>query len=150
MKPKPDHRPLLAALLVATVALVLVLGWIAFGPGSRPLPASHGQATPVVAGSVAVAAFGNPMTFNASAGNTIVLTLQDNVTASSIANPERGQVVTFIICQDAAGGHTMTWPENLKLSGGVFTLTPDAEKCDSLTAVFDGNNWYETARSLDQ
>ena len=149
MRSGPDHRPLLAGLLAATIALVLLLGWIAFGPGSRPFPTPH-AASPVVAGSVAVAAFGNPMTFNASAGNTIMLTLQDNVTASSIANPERGQAVTFIICQDAAGGHTMTWPENLKLSGGAFTLTPDPDKCDLLTAVFDGNNWYETGRSLNQ
>jgi hypothetical protein len=150
MKSRPDHRPLLAALLVVTVVLVLLLGWIAFGPGSSPLPGSRGPASPVVAGSAAVAAFGNPMTFNASAGNTIRLTLQDSITSSSIANPSLGQGLTLIICQDETGGHTMSWPENLKLSGGVFPLTPDPNKCDALTAVFDGNNWYETGRALNQ
>ena len=149
MKSSRDYRPLLAGLLAATIGLVLLLGWLAFGPGSRPMASGIGR-SPVVSGSVAVAAFGNPMTFNASAGNTIVLTLSDNVTASSIANPALGQSLTFVICQDSTGGHTMTWPENLKISGGVFPLTSDPQKCDSLTAVFDGNNWYETARSLNE
>jgi hypothetical protein len=44
----------------------------------------------------------------------------------------------------------MVWPENLKLSGGVFRLTPDPNKCDTLSAIYDGNYWYEMARALNQ
>jgi hypothetical protein len=147
MKTSRDYRPLLAGLLIATIGLVLLLGWLAFGPGSRPVASGRG---PVVAGSVAGAAFANEITFNAGAGNTIVLTLQDNVTRSQIANPTPGQSLTFVICQDSTGSHTMTWPDNLKLSGGAIPLTAEGGKCDSLTVVYDGNYWWETARSLNE
>lgn len=85
--------------------------------------------------------------FNAFAGNTFKMTLTDNVTSSTISNATTGQSITLLLCQDATGSRTMTWPTNLKLSGGAFTLTTTASKCDSLTAVYDGSNWYETARA---
>lgn len=102
-----------------------------------------------LAGGLATAGFGTNMVFNAAAGNTIKLTLTGNVTSSSIANPTPGQFLTLLLCQDATGSRTMAWPTNLKLSGGSFTLTTTANKCDSLTAVYDGSNWYETARSTN-
>ncbi len=87
--------------------------------------------------------------FDASLGNSFKMTLTANVTSSTIANVQTGQFITLLLCQDGTGNRAMTWPSNLKLSGGSFTLTTTAAKCDSLTAVYDGSNWYETARATN-
>ncbi|OFV92050.1 MAG: hypothetical protein A3H28_05055 [Acidobacteria bacterium RIFCSPLOWO2_02_FULL_61_28] len=88
-------------------------------------------------------------TFNASLGNSFRITLTDNVTSSTISNPQAGQFITLLLCQDSTGSRTMTWPTTLKLSGGSFPLTTAGSKCDSITALFDGTNWYETARTAN-
>jgi hypothetical protein len=87
--------------------------------------------------------------FDASTGNAFKLTLTGNITSSSIPNAQTGELITLILCQDGTGSHTMTWPSNLKLAGNSFTLSTSANKCDSLTAVFDGTNWYETSRAAN-
>jgi hypothetical protein len=142
----------LGGLLLAALGLAVVLGWLAFGPGGRPVPsgAERVSGNPVVSGAMAVAAFGETLTFNAGAGNSIKLTLLGNVASSSIANPTLGQLLTLLLCQDEAGSHTLAWPENVRLAGGTFALSGTPGKCDALTLVYDGNDWYETGRSLDQ
>lgn len=47
--------------------------------------------------------------FDASQGNTFAITLTGNVTSSSLVNMSNGQIVNFIIHQDATGGRTMAW-----------------------------------------
>ncbi|MBI2820386.1 MAG: hypothetical protein HYX73_10435 [Acidobacteria bacterium] len=88
-------------------------------------------------------------TFDASLGNSFKMTLTDNVSSSTISNPQTGQFLTLLLCQDGTGSRTMTWPTNLKLAGGTFTLTTTLNKCDSVTAVYDGTNWYEIGRAAN-
>ena len=93
--------------------------------------------------------FSTTPTFDAALGNSFKMTLTGNVTSSTITNPQTGQFMTLLLCQDGTGSRTMTWPANLKLAGGAFTLTTTLNKCDSITAVYDGTNWYETARAAN-
>ena len=85
--------------------------------------------------------------FDASLGNSFKLTLTGNVTSSTISNAQTGQFITLLLCQDGTGSRTIAWPSNFKLAGGAFTLTTGANKCDSVTALYDGSNWYETTRA---
>jgi hypothetical protein len=96
---------------------------------------------------MATAAFGDSIIFNAAAGNSIRLTLQGDVAASSIANPSSGQFLLLLICQDAVGGRRMSWPADVRLAGGTLVLSQEPESCDSLTLVYDGSVWQETARA---
>lgn len=141
-----------AVVLIWTCGVLAMAGWIAYGqmPGAADRGASPGPSGPVIAGPMAVAGFAHAMTFNASAGNSIKLTLRDDVTSSSIANPTSGQFLTLLLCQDAAGARSMAWPANLRLSGGNFTLTRYPNRCDALTMVYDGSIWYEIARATNQ
>ena len=103
----------------------------------------------VTAGLAAVTFSATPA-FDASAGNVQKMTLTANVTSSTITNApaaNTSQPLTLLLCQDATGSRTMAWPANLKLAGGAYTLTTTASKCDTLTAVYDGTNWYETGRA---
>ncbi|MBI2815448.1 MAG: hypothetical protein HYX72_00765 [Acidobacteria bacterium] len=95
-------------------------------------------------------AFSATPTFDASLGNSFKITLTADVTSSSISNPQAGEQITLLLCQDGDGHRTMTWPSNLKLSGGSFRLTTTANKCDVLTALYDGSNWYETSRAINE
>ncbi|MBI4464210.1 MAG: hypothetical protein HY647_05850, partial [Acidobacteria bacterium] len=100
-------------------------------------------------GALVPVTFSTTPDFNAFLGNTFKMTLTGNVTSSTISNASTGQFLTLLLCQDGTGNRTMTWPTNLKLSGGSFTLTTTGSKCDSLTAIYDGSNWYETARATN-
>ena len=51
--------------------------------------------------------------FDCSLGSVQKLTLTGNVTSSSLANCQAGQLVTFEICQDATGGRTFANPAGL-------------------------------------
>ena len=141
-----------ARVLIWTSGVLAMAGWMAYGqmPTAANPGASRGPSGSVIAGSMAVAGFANAMAFNASAGNSIKLTLRDNVTSSSIANPTPGQFLTLLLCQDAAGSRSMAWPTNLRLSGGNFTLTRYPNRCDTLSMVYDGSIWYEIARATNQ
>ncbi|MBI3933487.1 MAG: hypothetical protein HY316_02265 [Acidobacteria bacterium] len=87
--------------------------------------------------------------FDAALGNSFKMTLTGNVTSSTISNPQTGEFITLLLCQDGTGSRTMAWPSSLKLAGGSYTLTTGANKCDSVTAVYDGTSWYETARAAN-
>ena len=136
-------------LIVLTVAAV-ALGWI-LAYRQTPVPGGSTIAaesvSPVVSGALAVAAYGSDIIFNAGAGNSIKVTLRGDVTTSSIANPISGQPLTLLICQDEEGSRMMNWPPNVRLSGGAVTLSTEPNQCDSVTLLFDGNNWLETARA---
>jgi len=88
-------------------------------------------------------------TFDASLGNSFKMTLTANVTSSTISSAQTGEFITLLLCQDATGSRTMAWPANLKLAGGTYTLTTTINKCDSVTALYDGANWYETGRAAN-
>lgn len=72
-----------------------------------------------------VVAFSATPTFDASLGSIQQITLTGNVTSSSIINLTAGQELTFLIIQDATGGHTFAWPAGMH---GPMTIGGNASK----------------------
>lgn len=70
------------------------------------------------AGYTVVAYAANPV-FDASLGNTFDITLTGNVAGSTVPGVNQGQIVTFIIVQDAVGGRTFVWPAVVKNAGEI-------------------------------
>jgi hypothetical protein len=70
------------------------------------------------------------------------ITLTGNVTSSTLTGIPAGQQTTFLIIQDATGGHTFTWPTNVK--GGVV-VDPTANATTSQTFISNGTNLYAIA-----
>ena len=103
-----------------------------------------------LSGALVSVTFSTTPDFDAGLGNLLKLTLTGNVTSSTISNPTSGEQILLLLCQDATGSRTMAWPSNLKLAGGSYTLTTTASKCDTLTAAYDGSNWYEMARATNE
>lgn len=75
--------------------------------------------------------------FDASAGNIFVITLKGNVTSSTLGQPKTGQILTFSICQDNAGGHGFSWPGNFVGAGAV---SPAAGACSQQSFVYQGSS----------
>lgn len=98
---------------------------------------------------MAIAAYASAMNFNAGVSNSVKLVMKGNVTSSVIGSGTNGQTLTMLLCQDATGTRAFTWPSNVRLAGGGITLTRTANKCDSVSLVFDGFNWYETSRAMN-
>lgn len=94
-------------------------------------------------------AFSATPVFNFDLGNIFVMTLTGNITSSTISNARTGIPITLILKQDATGGRTWVPPANFKPAGGALALTAGANKVDSVTADYDGTNWYEKSRSLN-
>jgi hypothetical protein len=89
--------------------------------------------------SVNVVTFSATPTFDASLGNTQKITLTGNVTSSTLSNAATGQQINFLICQDATGGRTFTWPANVL---GSMTIGSTASTCSAQNFIFDGTNAY--------
>jgi hypothetical protein len=77
-----------------------------------------------------------------STGNTaFTFVLNQNVTSSTFATtPPTGTtpVFQFNICQDSAGGHSMTWPANVTLPTG-YTFSTTANACSPVAFVYNPN-----------
>lgn len=58
-------------------------------------------------------------TFDASLANGFDITLNGNVTSSTLINAQIGQILTFIITQNGVGGLTFAYPSNV---GGAFPI----------------------------
>jgi hypothetical protein len=86
---------------------------------------------------MAVVPFSVTPTFDASAANVFILTLTGNVASSTLIRGLSGQVVTFRICQDSAGGRLFSWPSNFR-GGGPVSAAPSA--CSQQSFVHDGVN----------
>jgi hypothetical protein len=86
-------------------------------------------------------AFSATPVFDASVTNTFKITLTGNVTSSTLVNVAAGQPLNFIVCQDANGSRTISWPSNLK---GAMTIGTTASKCSAQSFVYDGVNAYAT------
>ena len=76
-------------------------------------------------------------------GNVFTLTTTGNCTINA-SNGVAGQRTTFIITDDATGGHVVTYGTNFEASG---TLTGTADKTATIDFVYDGANWYEVSRT---
>jgi len=75
--------------------------------------------------------------------NAEIFNLTLNVsTTISFTSPRLGTFV-FRVTQGTGGSKTITWPANVKWSGGAPpTLTTTAQKTDIITLVYDGANFY--------
>ncbi len=69
----------------------------------------------------------------------------------TFANPKNGGRYLLMVMQGGTGSNTVTWPANVKWSGGTApTLTSTAGKVDIITLVYDGvNSVYYAGSSLN-
>ena len=114
-----------------TLAKVQVQAAVPFGV--KPLAGTSGTAT-----------------FDASKSSHFTLTLKGNVTSSSLTGLTPGQVVTFVIQQDATGGWTFAWPAyvngNLGFTvRGAGAIGAAANKASSQRFLFDGTTLWAIA-----
>lgn len=84
-------------------------------------------------------------TFDAALGNTQKLTLTENVTSSTLSGATAGQALHFILCQDATGSRTFSWPANVK---GGMAIGSNASTCSAQTFIYDGTNAYATGAGV--
>lgn len=86
--------------------------------------------------------------FDAGAANTFKITLKGNVPASKLSNGVAGEQLNFIVCQDAIGGRSFTWPSNVR--GGAVLGTKEGT-CSTQSFIFDGTSAYAvTAGVMNQ
>lgn len=86
---------------------------------------------------------GSTATINFNAGNIADITLATSTTLTLTG----GTFGTFIIklTQDATGGRVVSWPSNVRWSGGIPpSLTTTGGKVDVISLIFDGTNYYGT------
>jgi hypothetical protein len=87
-------------------------------------------------------------TFDGAAANTFRITLKGNVTGSKLTNATAGEQLNFLVCQDATGGRSFTWPANVR--GGAILGTKGG-RCSVQSFIFDGTSAYAvTAGVMDQ
>lgn len=84
-------------------------------------------------------------TFDAEAANTFKITLKGNVASSRLTNATAGEQLNFIVCQDASGGRTFTWPASVK---GGAQLGTKAGTCSAQSFIFDGTTAYAIAAGV--
>lgn len=100
-----------------------------------------------------VQALGNvtgAITVNVASGNVVTATLTGNITPTLTAGEFAGQDMTLMLTQDGTGSRTVTWPSNFKKAGGTLTLSTGAGAVDLIRMKYDGTNWREIGRSLNQ
>ncbi|MDT8068663.1 MAG: hypothetical protein ROO76_10925 [Terriglobia bacterium] len=90
-------------------------------------------------------AFSATPVFDGSAADTFKITLSGNVTSSTLVSAVAGQPLNFIVCQDATGSRTMSWPANVK---GAMTVGSAASKCSAQSFIFDGTNAIATGSGV--
>lgn len=93
-------------------------------------------------GGALVTAFSATPTFDFSAVNTREITLTGNVTSSSITGQFPGQVVKFIIHQDATGGRTFVAPASVPM--GVVNNVALSTSVQSFLVGTDGTMYAYT------
>jgi hypothetical protein len=104
----------------------------------------------------------NPQAYHASTVTTTLsidvrnysvldATLTGNSTATFFGGQTTsyGQRITVLLRQDSTGGRTVSWPANAKFStGSAPTLSTTASAVDTISFVWDGTNWRENGRSI--
>jgi hypothetical protein len=96
---------------------------------------------PSVMGSLVTVPFSASVQFNCTLVDgpiTFDLTLSGNVTSSTLLAPFAGQIVTFIISQNATGGYTFAWPSNVQ-NPGIVNGAPNSVTTQSFVARANGN-----------
>jgi hypothetical protein len=80
-------------------------------------------------------AFSATPTFDAGTASTFKMTLTGDVTSATLSNAVAGQMLSFVLCQDAVGNHNFVWPSNVRGGMGVGT---QVGKCSAQAFVYDG------------
>lgn len=89
-------------------------------------------------------------TVNRANGAYQDMTLTANCTLTITNGRIRGDTLTLKITQDATGGRSLLWPSTVKFSNGAFAPSPAAASVDIISFIWDGSNWREMHRSLNQ
>jgi hypothetical protein len=89
-------------------------------------------------------------TFNRANGSQITATLIGNITVTLTAGIAVGDTLNLALTQDGTGSRTITWPGNFKKAGGTLTASTSAGAVDDIYMTWDGSNWREVSRSLNQ
>ncbi len=89
-------------------------------------------------------------TFNRINGDEITATLTGSITVTLTAATAVNDELTLVLTQDGTGGRTVTWPSNFKKAGGTLTLSTAASAVDVIKMKYDGSNWREVSRALNQ
>lgn len=79
-------------------------------------------------------------TFDASLGNSQVITLTGDVSSSTLSNIVAGQTVAFKIIQDGTGGRSFVWPTNVLGGMAIDGSSAAGEIATQIFHCFDGTN----------
>lgn len=96
---------------------------------------------------------GTDFAFDAVSGarTAFQATLTASVALTAISNPVTGINYVVNIKQDGTGSRTLTWPSNIKWTNNTApTLTTTANRYDVFMFFYDGTNFRELSRSLNQ
>lgn len=58
---------------------------------------------------------------DAALGSEIEMTLEGDVSGTTLLNMQPGQIISFILHQDAVGGHNFVWPTQIHGGGDTST-----------------------------
>jgi hypothetical protein len=83
---------------------------------------------------------------NTHIGNIIAVTLTGNITILAPFSALAGEQVTFVLTQDGTGGRTTTFNAVFKSN---WTPTTTAGKVNTISFVFNGTNWIQTASAVN-
>lgn len=81
--------------------------------------------------------YATSVTFNAAQSSGFDLTLTGNVASSSLTSTSVGQILSFVISQDATGGRTFPWPSQLTPTGQICS-TPLSTSVQLFQVRFGG------------
>ena len=94
-------------------------------------------------------AYASTITPDPYAGETLAVTLTNNITIGAPTNKHPGARLTLLLTQGGSGSYSVTLNSAFREAGNSFTPTTTVGKTDSISFVFNGTDWIETARALN-
>ena len=91
------------------------------------------------------------LTFDASLGNTQKVTLDGDVTVARLTSATAGQVIHFVVCQNANGTWNFDqsdWNDGTANVKGWTTVGTTASTCSTQTFIYDGSKAYALAAGV--
>ena len=110
---------------------------------SGPLRVDGQISGSMVTGALKALTYATSIDVDMDEGNAFTLTTTGDCTVNA-SNGFAGQRVTFIITDDATGGHQVTFGTNFKSNG---TLSGTANQAATVDFAYDGTSWYEVSRT---
>jgi hypothetical protein len=101
--------------------------------------AISGSGSGALVSSVNSVSYSASPSFDVSQGDQSI-TLTGDVTSSTLSHISAGQLVSFRVCQDAAGGHAFAWPASVH---GAIVVGQNPNTCSvQLFKAFDGTAFW--------